>query len=498
MSRQFPHIYPESGSVSPQLVLQQASVSGLAVPRVECELEHQFLDIRPPFPFFPREVVGILPRLHRFDVRLGEVPPFVFGVLPVVRDSDQPSLGVFPLVGHARDGVDYVDAAVPLLVAEPSGSSLDAGEDRPRCDVPVVLALVPSVGVDLLDLASGHAFGTVDGVLEETLVGAGRTLHGDARHQRRGAFLTEGLGGVDHEALHLLVTLLPVFGVRVVGVLDAVGGYLLPVLRCHLELADGVLLVEHPVQEAVLEMEAEDDLEDQGADLGEPLLDRGGVAGVDRLLGVLPDERLCLRPEGGVQPVHVSRDLLHERPVDYLVTGIPGDVAPNEGAVHPDHLPVNAELERLLAGRVLEALRHQVLAALGLVLAQPAAEQVVRVNRRAGVAEVHQTQGPPRHDVGVTLLDQGLVRQLEPLLYYAHRHEYPDGRVRGTHAVVAEQRGEYPLVDLAGDLVEEHVAPGLGVLVLLRSPRVDKIPWIVKQRIRGGIVRFSEHINQAC
>ncbi len=76
----------------------------------------------------------------------------------------------------------------------------------------------------------------------------------------------------------------------------------------------------------------------------------------------------------------VGMTSLHSASVcGFLVTGIPRDVAPDEGAVHPDHLPVNAELERLLAGRVLEALRHQVLTGPGLVLAQPVAEPSVPV-----------------------------------------------------------------------------------------------------------------------
>ena len=112
--------------------------------------------------------------------------------------------------------------------------------------------------------------------------------------------------------------------------------------------------------------------------------------------------------------------------MDQLVTGLAGNVAADELAVHADALAGNLQHPYLVTGDLLEALPHQVHTGSLLILADAAAEQIVGVYRGSHVRQVLQTKGLAREKVELALLKQILVATAITLFQYRHSYEYAD------------------------------------------------------------------------
>ena len=126
------------------------------------------------------------------------------------------------------------------------------------CKFTVLRTLVGPVCVQILHGGLRDPLAVPDGPLDEMAVGECRGLHlhgcDDAGllHFAILVPLLHGLRDVGHVALHLLAVLVAVAGIRVVGVLDAVGRDGLLVAELHLPvLADKVLLAEHAVKKTI-------------------------------------------------------------------------------------------------------------------------------------------------------------------------------------------------------------------------------------------------------
>ena len=234
---------------------------------------------------------------------------------------------------------------------------------------------------------------------------------------------------------------------------------------------------------------------DEVAKLSEALQDSLGVAPVHGLLRVLLYPRLGLLPKGRVQAAHILPNLLKKGLVDKLIAGIPGDVAADELAVHPDRLAGDLELRGLELRQTAEAGLHQVLASGIGIVTDAAAKQVVGVYRRGFVLKADKTERPAGQQVVVALLNKVLVGATEALLEDVHRHYLADGCRGGAHVARLEQRLEDGLVYLGRDQLIEPVEPGLRVFVLLHSPLPHQVGRVVKQGHLGVRVGLSEHCN---
>ena len=260
-------------------------------------------------------------------------------------------------------------------------------------------------------------------------------------------------------------------------------------------MLDDILFFKNLLQKPVLGLHAHQDGVDDTPQFSKALLDGLGVAPVHGLLRVLLQPRLHLLPQRRVQAAHVLPNLLKEGLVDKLIAGIPGDVAADELAVHPDRLAGDLELRGLELRQTAEAGLHQVLAGGIGIVTDAAAKQVVGVQRRGFVLKADEPERPAGQEVVVALLDKVLVGATEPLLEDVHRHQLGDGCRRGAHVALLEQRLEDGLVYLGRDQLIELVEPGLRVFVLLHSPLSHQVGRVVKQGHLGVCSGLSEHGN---
>ena len=129
-------------------------------------------------------------------------------------------------------------------------------------------------------------------------------------------------------------------------------------------------------------------------EFSETLPDGLGVAPVHGLLRILLQPRLDLLPKRRIQAAHVLPLLLKEGLVDKLVARIPGNVAADDLAVHPNGLARDLELGGLEARQSAEAGLHQVLARGVRIVVDAAAKQIVGVQRRGLVLHPDKAEKP--------------------------------------------------------------------------------------------------------
>lgn len=197
--------------------------------------------------------------------------------------------------------------------------------------------------------------------------------------------------------------------------------------------------------------------------------------------------------EGRVQAAHILPNLLKEGLVDKLIAGIPGDVAADNLAVHPDRLSRDLELRGLELRQTAEAGLHQVLPGGIGILTDAATKQVVGVQRRCFVLK--EPERSAGQEVVVALLEKILVGATETLLENVHRHQLADGCRRSAHVALLEQRPEDRLVYPGRDKLIKLVEPGLRVFVLPHCPLPHQVGRVVKQGHLDVRVGLSKHGN---
>lgn len=130
--------------------------------------------------------------------------------------------------------------------------------------------------------------------------------------------------------------------------------------------------------------------------------------------------------------------------VDQLVTGVPGNVAADELAVHAHLLATHVELEQLVPGDLCLTGLEQVLSVFPGIFHQVTPEQVVGRRYRRGILEGHQSHQHPQGSVGCTFPPG--VKHAEDGLVHTHHNLFPELVMPGVILEVIVLRGVFKIL----------------------------------------------------
>ena len=230
-------------------MLQQATVARLAISCVKTVLEHCRLDVVPLVLLFRRKTLDLLPQFECLYIFLLKISPPIFAV-----PGNSPTVE-FALLCDGFDGLKcsscrFFSHGEFVAVMEeklPAATALHfAGLELHVVmfcrEVSVLRTLVGSVGIDGLDLCSGHFLAVGHGLLKHVAVCLGGSLCLHGCYDARLAFLN-GLRDIGDVSRYLLVVLVAKGSVLVIRALEAVGGDLLFVTESYLALFRHLVLV---------------------------------------------------------------------------------------------------------------------------------------------------------------------------------------------------------------------------------------------------------------
>ena len=368
---------------------------GFVVACMETVLEHRSLDVVSHPLVFGGEGLYLSSQFGSGDILLGEVSPgpslfFLPGNAPLLLAFlAVPCLG---LATYGRDGFSGLlvnnGQLLPFQIeVEPRASLHLSGHEfhflvpvMGVClgELPVGRTLVGAVGMEPFNSVSGHTLTLCDSFFKKLTVGMSRRLNLHAGDKTGLALLSTSLRDIGGISLNWFFIFVPAGGIGIVGVLKAVGRYLILWTDAHYAILDNILLFKHLFEKGI-SVFFDFEYGIYGFSKYKKIcLHCLGIGAVNRLGGILFQIFLNAAAKDGLENRHIRVLEIFAHGLVYKdISGVERNVAADEFAVHPHALARHSVCLGLIAGHLFKALLQQVLAFLGSMPDKGCAEVIV-------------------------------------------------------------------------------------------------------------------------